>query len=67
MWDILSGYNLPRAGGYEEDCVILGKYVFHPVLDYTQYTLLDLEIFVLLKMYMSAISANQIRFVTVLI
>ena len=47
MWDILSGYNLPRAGGYEEDWVILGAYVFHPVLDYTQYTLLDLEVFVL--------------------
>lgn len=65
MWDILSAYNLPRAGGYEEDSVILGDRVFHPILYRAQYTLLDLEVFILLKMYMSVIPANQIRSVTI--
>ncbi len=58
----LSGANLPRASRYEQDCIINGEYVFHPVRDYTQCTLLDLEVFVLSKMYMSTISANQISF-----
>jgi hypothetical protein len=39
--------NLPRASGYMEDSIILGDGVFHPVLHCTQYTLLDLEVFVL--------------------
>jgi hypothetical protein len=56
------GANLPRANRYEKDCIIVGEYVFHPVRDYTQCTLLDLEVFVLSKMYMSTISANQISF-----
>ena len=50
MWEISSIYDLPRAGGYEEDFAFLGEYVFRPVLDYTQCTLLDLEVFVLDKM-----------------
>ena len=58
----MSGANLPRASRYEQDCIIVGRYVFHPVHDYTQCTLLDLELFVLSKMYMSNISANQILF-----
>jgi hypothetical protein len=56
------GANLPRATRYEKDCIIVGEYVFHPVRDYTQCTLFDLEVFVLSKMYMSTISANQISF-----
>ena len=53
MGTSLSGANLPRAGRYEQDCIIVGEYVFHPVRDYTPCTLLDLEVFVLSKMYMS--------------
>lgn len=59
----LLSYDLPRAFGYEENIVILGECVFHSTLDQTKYALLDLEVFVLLKMYMSATSANRIRFV----
>ena len=42
-----SGGNLPRACWYVQGPVIFGDGVFHPVLDHSQYTLLDLEVFVL--------------------
>lgn len=35
--------NLPRASRYVKDAVIFGYGEFHPVLDCTQYALLDLE------------------------
>ena len=46
--------SLPRAGRYVQDFVIFGQEVFFPVLNYTHYTLLDSEVFVLQTMYMSA-------------
>ena len=50
-----------------ENSVIFSDGVFHPVSDCTQYTLLDLEVFVLYKMYMSAIPSNQTRSVIIMI
>ena len=69
LWDVLlsSSSNLPGAGGYVEDSVIFADSIFHPVLCNTQYTLLELKVFVLSKMYMSAIPANQIRSVVIMI
>lgn len=60
MWEVLSDYNLPRASRYVEDLVILGECVFYAVLDYTQYTLLDLEVLLLFQMKMSAMATIQI-------
>ena len=56
VWHILFSWlnlSLPRAGRYVQDSVIFGQEVFFPVLNYTHYTLLDSEVFVLQTMYMS--------------
>lgn len=54
--------DLPCARLNADNRVVLRHCVFYAVQDHAQYTLFDLEVFVLLKMDMSVMSATEIGY-----